>query len=64
MIYPKHKPNGIIKADAEAQKAENLINQDFTAEDSNTKWLTDITKIPLFGWKIVSRNDFRLLFRS
>ena len=46
MIHPKRKPNGITKADREAQKSENLIKQDFTAEVPNLKWLTDITEIP------------------
>ena len=46
MIHMKRKPNGITKADAEAQKSENLIKQDFTAKAPNQKWLTDITEIP------------------
>ncbi|MFH0894107.1 MAG: IS3 family transposase [Bacteroidota bacterium] len=46
MIRMKRKPNGITKADAAAQKSENLIKQDFTAKAPNQKWLTDITEIP------------------
>ena len=46
MIHMKRKPNGITKADAAAQKSENLIKQDFTAKAPNQKWLTDITEIP------------------
>lgn len=46
VIKQKRHPNGITKADAEAQKAENRINQDFTASKPNEKWLTDITEIP------------------
>lgn len=45
MIRKKHQPNGITKADAEAQKSENLIRQDFRAEKPDTKYLTDITEI-------------------
>jgi transposase InsO family protein len=52
MIRMKRKPNGITKADAEAQKSENLIKQDFTAEAPNQKWLTDITEIPCKDGKL------------
>jgi putative transposase len=45
MIKYKHRPKGITKADAEAEKAENLIQQDFSAEKPNEKWLMDITEI-------------------
>lgn len=46
MIRCKHRANGITKQDAATQKAENLIQQDFTAEKPNQKWLMDITEIP------------------
>jgi len=46
MIKYKHRPKGITKGDAEAKKAENLIQQDFSSEKPNEKWLTDITEIP------------------
>ena len=45
MIISKYRAKGITKADNEAQKAENLIKQDFTALHTNIKWLTDITEI-------------------
>lgn len=45
MIKYKRRPKGITKADAEAEKAENLIQQDFSAEKPNEKWLMDITEI-------------------
>ena len=35
-----------------AQKAENLIQQDFTAEKTNEKWLTDITEFPCSNAKL------------
>lgn len=41
----KRHPNGITKEDAAAQKAENLIARDFTANAPNEKWLTDITEV-------------------
>jgi putative transposase len=37
--------NGITKADKEAQKSENIIGRDFSAENPNEKWLTDITEV-------------------
>lgn len=49
---PKRHPNGITRADAAAQKAENLIARDFTADEPNRKWLTDITEIPCRDGKL------------
>jgi transposase InsO family protein len=48
----KHYPNGITREDAAAQKAENLIGQDFTADAQNEKWLTDITEVPCADGKL------------
>lgn len=33
------------------QVAENLLNRDFTAEESNEKWLTDVTELKYGGQK-------------
>jgi len=52
MIKSKRRPKGLTRADAAAQKAENLIQQDFTAEAPNCKWLTDITEIPCQDGKL------------
>lgn len=46
VIKQKRHPNGITKADAAAQKAENLIKQDFSSSKPNEKWLTDIPEVP------------------
>jgi transposase InsO family protein len=51
-IKRKRRPNGITKADSKAQKAENPIKQDFTAEEPNKKWLSDITEIPCSDGKL------------
>lgn len=48
----KNHPNGITKADAAAQKSENLIKQDFTADAPGSKWLTDITEVPCADGKL------------
>ena len=42
----KLRPKGITKADAAAEKSENLLQQEFSPENPNEKWLTDITEIP------------------
>ena len=52
MIKQKRRPKSITKADEAAQKAENLIQQDFTAEKANEKWLTDITEVPCSNAKL------------
>ena len=38
-------PNGLTKADINAEKTQNLIKSDFKADKPNRKWLTDITEI-------------------
>lgn len=48
----KRHPNGITRADAAAQKADNLINRDFSADAPNHKWLTDITEVPCLDGKL------------
>lgn len=51
-IRPKRRPNGITKVDWRAEKSENIIKWDFTAEKPNQKFLTDITKIPCADEKL------------
>ena len=41
----KRNPNSLTIEDRKAQKSENIIKQDFSAEAPNEKWLTDITEI-------------------
>lgn len=43
--HPKHKPNGITKADREAHKSEDLLKRDFKATKPLTKCVTDMTQI-------------------
>ena len=47
-----HRANSLAKADATAQKAENLIRRDFSAQVPNQKWLTDITQVPCADGKL------------
>jgi transposase InsO family protein len=49
---PARRPQGLTKADAAAQKAENLIRRNFTAAAPNQKWLTDITQVPCADGKL------------
>lgn len=42
---PKRKPNGITKADKEAQKSDDKIHRDFSADKPLDKCVTDITEI-------------------
>jgi len=48
----RRRPNSLTKEDYAAQKSENLINQDFTASEPNTKWLSDITVVPTANGKL------------
>lgn len=51
-IRRRRSPNGITKADRQAEKSENLIQRDFTATKPNEKFLTDITEIPCSDGKL------------
>ena len=42
---PKRKPNGITKADKLAQKSDDLLKRDFSADAPLEKCVTDITEI-------------------
>ena len=52
IIRPKRRPNRITKADRQAEKAEDLIDRDFTAQKPNEKFLTDITEVPCQDGKL------------
>ena len=45
----KRLPNGLTKADINAQRVENIIKRNFKADKPNEKWLTDITEIVCKG---------------
>lgn len=48
----KRKPHGLTKADKAAQKSDNLLCGDFTAERPNVKVVTDITEVPAKDGKL------------
>ena len=41
----RRSPDGLTKADKKAMQPENLLKRDFTADEPNKKWLTDITQV-------------------
>ena len=49
---PRRRPKGLTKVDPEAMVAENLIKQDFSAEEPYQKLLTDITQIQCSNGKL------------
>lgn len=49
---PKHKPNGITKADKEAMKSDDKIKRDFDAKEPLIKAVTDITEIKTVEGKL------------
>lgn len=51
-IPKKRKPNGITKSEREAQKSDNKIQRDFTAEQPFVKGVTDITEVPARDGKL------------
>jgi transposase InsO family protein len=48
----KRHPNGTTHADAEAQKAENILQRNFLSDKAYEKWLTDITEVPCADGKL------------
>jgi transposase InsO family protein len=49
---PKRKPNGLTKADKEAQKSDDKVQRDFTAEKPLEKCVTDITETKCLDGKL------------
>ena len=49
---PKRKPNGIIKADREAMKSDDLLKQDFNSDAPLKKYVTDIPELKASDGKL------------
>lgn len=49
---PRRRPKGLTRTDPEAMQAENLIKQDFSAEEPYEKLLTDITQVQCADGKL------------
>ena len=45
LLQCRRRPRCLTKADPEAQKSDDLVQRDFTAQGSNEKVLTDITEV-------------------
>ena len=45
MCGPKHRPNGITRADREVRKSEDLLKREFKSREPLKKCITDITEI-------------------
>lgn len=52
LLKKRPSPKGLTKADHGAQKSENLIGQNFRADEPNRKWLTDISEVPTADGKL------------
>ena len=52
LLHKKRTPHGITKADTEIQEQENLIKQNFHADEPLKKLLTDITEVPCMDGKL------------
>jgi putative transposase len=53
LLHKIHRsPDGVTKADKKAQRPENIIKQDFTADMPDRKWLTDITQVQCSDGKL------------
>ena len=57
----RRSPDGLTKADKKALRPQNIIKQDFSAQESLRKLLTDITLTPVQGRKAVRVTAFGLL---
>lgn len=69
LLTKRRKPRCITKADPQAQKAEDLVQRDFSAAAPGTKWFTDITEISCVDGKaylcgILDAHDRALLGHS
>ncbi len=61
---PKHRPNGITKADCEASKSEDLLKRDFNSSEPLKKCVTDITEIKAKDGKLYVSAIFGSLYST
>ncbi len=52
LLQKANRPKGLTEADKEAQKADDLVKRDFTAEKPYEKAVTDITEVPCMDNKL------------
>jgi transposase InsO family protein len=58
LLQKKNKPKGLTEADKEAQKSDNLLKRDFTADAPGQKTVTDITEWQARDGKIYQSSVF------
>ena len=51
-LHTRRRPKGLTKVDPEAMVSENLLKQDFSADEPYKKLLTDITQTPCLDGKL------------
>lgn len=58
LLHRANRPKGLTEADKEAQKSDNLLNQDFSATAPNQKTVTDITEWTACDGKVYQSGIF------
>jgi transposase InsO family protein len=58
LLHKRGKPKGLTKADKEAQKSDNLLKRDFSADAPNRKTVTDITEWTACDGKVYQSGVF------
>jgi transposase InsO family protein len=58
LLQKPNYPKGLTKADKAAQKSDNLLNQNFTADAPNEKTVTDITEYAASDGKVYTSAVF------
>jgi transposase InsO family protein len=58
LLHKRGKPKGLTKADKEAQKSDNLLKRDFSADAPNQKTVTDITEWTACDGKVYQSGVF------
>jgi len=54
----KRNPQSLTKADKEAQASDDLLKRDFSAQEPDKKWVTDITQLPTADGKLYISSIF------
>ncbi|MGL4666555.1 MAG: IS3 family transposase [Saezia sp.] len=58
LLHTPNKPKGLTKADKAAQKSDNLLNRDFSADAPGQKTVTDITEWTACDGKVYQSSLF------
>jgi transposase InsO family protein len=58
LLQKRNKPKGLTKSDKQAQKSDDLLKRDFTADAPNQKTVTDITEWTAYDGKVYQSGVF------